>query len=107
METRTTNYIVEKLCLVTHFGLDFSIAKPNPQTHYCDSNPTRLINEFFFTPNLPHQALMGPSRHAQPSPKSETQISIYDFPAQNYKCKHKSKSKHKHKHKHKNQISDL
>ena len=49
-----------------------------------------------------------PSPHAQPSPKSETQILIYDFLAQNHK--HKSKHDHKHKHrnpKHKCQIYDF
>ena len=68
---------------------------------------------FFFTPNPPRRASTGPTGpvpHAQPSPKSETQTSIYDFSAQNHKHKHKSKHDHKHKHrnpKHKFWIYDF
>ena len=70
----------------------------------------RVWGRFFYTRTRP----VGPSRdsspHAQPSLKSETQISIYDFSSQNHKHKHESKHNHKHKyrnHKHKFQIYDF
>ena len=70
----------------------------------------RVWGRFFYTRIRP----VGPSRdsspHAQPSLKSETQISIYDFSSQNHKHKHESKHNHKHKHrnhKHKFQIYDF
>ena len=78
------------------------------------SEPGPFIKRvFFLTPNPPRRASTGPAGlvpHAQPSPKSETQTSIYDFPAQNHKHKHKSKHNHKHKHrnpKHKFWIYDF
>ena len=68
--------------------------------------PSPFIIRIFFlnpkpTPSGPLQAL---SPHAQPSPKSETQILIYDFSAQNHKHKHKDKHRN---HKQKFQIYDF
>ena len=73
------------------------------------SEPGPFIKRvFFFTPNPPRRASTGPVPHAQPSPKSETQTSIYDFPAKNHEHKHKSKHNHKHKHRNpKHKLLDL
>ena len=75
--------------------------EPSLRTCYCDPNPTCLINRFFFPPQTcPIGPPQAPSPYARPNPKSKTQISIYDFLAQNHKHKHRN-------HKHKFQISDL
>ena len=76
--------------------------RTRPAGLFQKSEPDPFIKRvFFFTPNPPRRASMGPAGpvpHTQPSPKSETQTLIYDFPAQNHKHKHKSKHDHKHKH---------
>ena len=80
----------------------------------------QVRGEFFYAQTRPTGLLLWPEPspfnkqvffHSKPTPlgpvgpvplclaqKSETQILIYDFPAQNHKHKHKSKHKHKHKH---------
>ena len=66
--------------------------------------PSPFNKRVFFHPKPTSSGPRGlvPSCLAQPNPKSETQIWIYDFLAKNHKHKHKHKSKHNHKHKHKN-----